>query len=96
METAACFVSISDYPFEDIAAILGFASEDALSSAIESWSGRTATNLRDLWKEREINYVVWRYTFRGKATPEQAREVIGDLRRLYLDVDSSPAPPSGS
>ncbi len=84
-ETTVRLVATSDLPFEDIASMLGFRSEYAISNIVRWWSGGgSPADLRRAWRELGLDMVLVGWAQRGEATREQAKQVMDQLERLRL------------
>ncbi len=78
-------VATSDLPLEDIASMLGYRSEHAISNIVRWWSrGLSPADLRRAWRELGLDRVLLRWAQRGEATREQAEQVMDQLERLRL------------
>ncbi len=92
-ETAVRLVYTSDLPLEDIASMLGYTSEHAISNIVRWWSmgmGRwSPADLRHAWREWGLDMVLLKWAKRGEATREQAAQVWDQLERLRLRIEQA-------
>ena len=85
-ETVVRLVYTSDLSLEDIASMLGYRIEYAVSNIVRMWSrGRwSPAELRHEWREWGFDPVILRWVERGEAMPEQAEQVLEQLERMRL------------
>lgn len=90
LETAARMLAATRLKERRIARAVGFTSYDTFYKNFKAWAGKPPSEGRED-PVPEIDLPTWHRVFRGELTPEEAEQLIDELRRVY--PDAAPAPP---
>jgi hypothetical protein len=82
-------LAATDLPERRIARAVGFTSYDAFASGYKAWTGKAPSKGRED-PVPHSDPPAWHRILRGELTAEEARQLIGELRRIYPGLDEVP------